>query len=92
MPPTVIISLALTGVVPSVITYGNDTLVVVPSAVNVITPVGDTFTVPPVTAITCAVPGVNGVPLIDTIVNGLFSGSVSNANGVNVTVPTLETV
>ena len=47
-----------------------------------ITPVALTVTTPLGTGIVCAVPGVNGVPLTDTIVKVFPSTSVSFANGV----------
>ena len=49
------------------------------------------FTVPLVTAITCAVP-VNVVPLMLVMLKILPSTSVSKLNGVNVTVPSSATV
>ena len=43
------------------------------------------LTVPLVTAILCAVPGVNVVPLIDWIVGVVPSGSLSPVSGNNAT-------
>ena len=55
------------------------------SGVNVITPPASVVTVPFVTAIVCGIPGVNVVPLIEVIVNGSPSGSLSSVNGNNAT-------
>ena len=61
----VMISFAVAVNVPSVITYGNVTVPLkLAFGVNVMTPSVATFTVPLVTAIVCAVPGVNRVPLM----------------------------
>ena len=54
------------------------------SGVNVITPVALTFTVPPVTGIACAVPGVKVVPLMLVTVKVSPSRSVSAVSGVKV--------
>ena len=60
--------------------------------VKVIVPSTATLTVPSVVAITCAIPGVKSVPLIDTILKVSPSKSVSKSSGVNVTVPSSATV
>ena len=62
------------------------------SGVTVITPVALTLTVPLVTGITCAVPGVSGTPLMLTTLKVSTSRSVSAVSGVKVTVPSSATV
>ena len=47
---------------------------------KVITPVAETLTVPLATAMVCAVPGVSGVPLMETMERGSSLGSVSLAS------------
>ena len=62
------------------------------AGVKVITPAAVTFTVPLVTAITCAMPGVKVVPLMLVMLKASPSTSLSPVNGVKVTVPSSATV
>ena len=63
---------------PSVITYGNSTGPVYSgSGLKLTVPSGATLTVPFSTGMVCSTPGVSGVPLMDVIVTGSASGSVS---------------
>ena len=50
------------------------------------------FTVPLVTDIVCAVPGVSVIPPIEVMLKVLPSTSVSKVNGNKVTVPSSDTV
>ena len=54
------------------------------AGVNVIVPSAATSTVPPVTGMLCAVPGVKVVPLMLVIVKVSTSTSVSAVSGVKV--------
>ncbi|MNY77544.1 hypothetical protein D3C86_2174880 [compost metagenome] len=60
--------------------------------VKLITPAAVIFTVPLLTAITWAVPGVRAVPPIETMVKVSPSGSLSKASGFRVTVASSATV
>ena len=82
---TVMIWLAVAVAVPSVMTYGKLTLPLKLSAgVKVITPAVLTLTVPLVTAIVCAMPGVKVVPLMLCMLGVVPSISLSPVNGVKV--------
>ena len=77
----------LTGVKPSVITYGK---LIVPlklgAGVKVTAPAALTFTVPLGTAITWAIPGVSAVPLMLKMVGMVPSGSLSLNNKLSGTL------
>ena len=57
-----------------------------------ITPPVEMLTVPFATVITCAIPGVSNVPLIEIMVKVSLSASLSPFNGVKFTGPSSATV
>ena len=70
---------------PSLMTYGKLTVPLkLAAGVKVITPAALTLTVPLVTGIVCATPGVSVVPLMLVTVSGLPSGSLSPVSGASV--------
>jgi hypothetical protein len=82
----VIVSLAVAVLLPSEIIYGKVLAPINPEeGVNMIEPVVDTVTIPPVTGIVYAVPGTIAVPLILVITNTPVPIEVSPVSGRRVT-------